>query len=242
MATTQHFDALDALQACEKPFLFEEHGFIMKDGKNGKQEIDSVYIRKDALRRRLTMIDHRWQTMPPELMSIEGNVITMRGSMIFLGTTRTGIGTGIIQTTKYDRTSKSKIPIEGYELDRQIAKTMKTANTDLLPRLCIEWNIGSYLRPVPKTIVTADDFRTWLESKVKEWEHIYTAQRHWAANGKGTLFNAMVKEYGLSWNTVRAQLEPGRVLNSLRDITLTDVQAFARLADLRTALRPVGGL
>lgn len=241
MVQVPQFDPLEALQACEKPFLFEEHGFIMKDVKDG-EEIDSVYIRKDALRRRLTLIDHKWQTLPPELMGIEGNVITMRGTMLFLGSTRTGVGTGIIQTTKYDRVSKSRVPVEGYELDRQIAKTMKTATTDLLPRLCIEWNIGSYLRPLPKNVKTQSAFRFWLEGKVKEWEQLYASQRHWAANGKGTLFNAMVREYGLSWNTVRAQLEPGRVLINLRDISLSDVQAFARLAEIRAELRPVGGL
>lgn len=232
------FDPIEAMKACEKPFSFEEHGFIKK---NNSEIIESVYILKDAIRRRLWSIDAKYQTLPPEMLHIQGNVITMGGTMIFLGASRTSVGTGIIQTTKRDYDNNRTVELEGYELDRQIAKTIKTANTDLIARLALEWNIGSYLRPLPKTVKKEEDFRKFLEGKVQIWEARYAGMGHWAANGKGTLFNALVKEYGLSWNTVRAKLEPGRTLNTLRDITLTDVQAMMRLAEIKAEMSSSGG-
>lgn len=232
------FDPMEAMQACEKPFAFDEHAFIKK---KGTEEIDSVYIAKDALRRRLTLIDPRWSSHQPELIGIHNNVVEKRGSMTFLGVTRSAVGTGIIQATK--TWNNKTVPLEGYELDRQVSKALKTAASDLLPRLCLEWNIGTYLRPFPKdTVKTEAQFRTWLDERLKVWEQRYAGMRHWAANGKGTLFQALVKEYGLSWETVRTQLEPGRTLTGLRDITLTDVQAIARLGELKAQLRPVGGV
>jgi len=222
MATpsTPDIDAL--LRACEKPFSFDEHGIIHK--KDGS--IDSVYLLKDAIRRRMTQIDPHWTTSAAQLMGIQGNVVAMTGALTFLGAQRTAIGTGKITTTK--TVDNKRVELEGYELDREISKAMKGAVSDLLPRLATEWNIGGYLRQLPlKVIKTEAGFKSWLTVQMAAWEARYTT--HWAANGKGALFGSLSKALGLTWDVVKVELEPGRTLSRLSDISLTDVDAFARL-------------
>ena len=216
MATTPTTDITDLLRQCEKPFTFEEHGIIRK--KDGKT-IDNIFILKDAIRRRLTQIDRHWTTSTPQLMGIQGDVVAMTGALTFLGAQRTAIGTGKIQSILYDK------PVEGFALAREVSKAIKSAGSDLLPRLATEWNIGSYLRQIPKTITEDSAFKTWLDGQEKVWEQRY----HWASNGKGALFWHLVKSLGLTWDVVKVELEPGRTLNGLRDISLSDVEAFARL-------------
>lgn len=208
------------MQACEKPFAFDEHGFIRKKDST---DIDSIYILKDAVRRRLMQIDSHWTTGAPELMGIQDDVVVMRGAMTFLGAQRTALGTGKIQSVNYGK------PVEGFALAREVSKAMKTAVSDLLPRLATEWNIGAYLRQMPKTITTDATFKMWLETQVKAWEGRY----HWASNGKGQLFWQLIKAHGLTWEIVKKELEPGRELSGLRDIGLTDIQAFVRLEEIK---------
>lgn len=219
-------DINELLRQCEKPFAFDEHGMIMK--KDGTT-IDSVYLLKDAIRRRMTQIDPHWTTSAPQLMGIQGDVVAMTGSLTFLGAMRSAIGTGKITSSKTFDGKRTEI--EGYELAREISKAMKSAVSDLLPRLATEWNIGGYLRHFPlKTIKTEAGFKSWLGQQMAVWEQRYTT--HWAMNGKGTLFGALIKAHGLTWETVKAELEPGRTLTGLRDISLSDVEAFTRLTVL----------
>jgi hypothetical protein len=152
------FDYDKIMQACEKPFAFEEHGFIKKKDSN---DIDSIYILKDAIRRRLMLIDPHWTTGTPALMGIQGDVVAMTGTLTFLGAQRSAIGTGKIQSTNYGK------PVEGFALAREVSKAIKSAGSDTLPRLATEWNIGSYLRQLPKTITTEATFKAWLENQVK---------------------------------------------------------------------------
>jgi hypothetical protein len=215
-------DITDLLRQCERPFPFEDHGIIFK--KDGTT-IDSVYLLKDAIRRRLSQIDPQWTTSAPQLMGIQGDVVAMTGALTFLGAMRTAIGTGKITSSRVFDSKRTEI--EGYELAREVSKAIKSAVSDLLPRLATEWNIGSYLRQIPKTVKTEAGFKSWLGTQVAAWEQRYTT--HWAMNGKGTLFGALIKAHGLTWDTVKVQLEPGRTLTGLRDISLSDVDAFARL-------------
>lgn len=213
---TSNIDINDLLRQCEKPFAFDEHGIIRK---KDSEAIDSVFILKDAIRRRLTQIDSRWSTGTADLMGIQGDVVIMSGMMTFLGAQRTAVGTGKIQSTNYGK------PVEGFALAREVSKAMKTAASDLLPRLATEWNIGSYLRQLPKSVTTDAEFKAWLVGQERLWETRY----HWASNGKGALFWHLIKTTGLTWDLVKVELEPGRVLSGLRDITLSDVDAFTRL-------------
>lgn len=209
------------MQACEKPFAYEEHGFIKKD----TGDIDSVYILKDAIRRRLMQIDPHWTTSTPQMMGIQNDVVAMTGALTFLGAQRSAIGTGKIQTTRWDKKQNKRVDVEGYDLTREVSKAIKGAGSDLLPRLATEWNVGSYLRQMPRTITTEATFKVWLESQFKSWEQRY----HWASNGKGELFWHLIKAQGLTWDLVKVELEPGRTLSGLRDISLNDVEAFSRL-------------
>jgi hypothetical protein len=224
MANPQ-IDTDKLLQACERPFAYEEHAYIKK---KDSEDIESVYILKDAIRRRLMQIDPHWTTGAPDLMGIQGDVVIMRGVMTFLGAQRTAVGTGKITRTRWDKKQNKRVEIEGYDLAREESKAMKTAVSDLLPRLATEWNIGGYLRQMPRNITTEATFKMWLETQVKAWEGRY----HWASNGKGQLFWQLIKAHGLTWEIVKKELEPGRELSGLRDIGLTDVEAFTRLVGI----------
>jgi hypothetical protein len=227
MPPTKEIDITDSLRQCEKPFAFDEHGIIYKkskpDAKETTPEIDNIFILKDAIRRRLTQTDPHWTTGTQDLMGIQGDVVIMRGALTFLGGQRTAVGTGKIQSTRYGK------PIDGYELAREVSKAMKSASSDLIPRLATEWNIGSYLRQLPKTITTESAFKGWLDGQVKAWEQRY----HWAGNGKGSLFWHLIKAYGLTWEIVQKELEPGRMISGLREISLSDMQAFVRLEEIK---------
>lgn len=221
-------DTNDLLRQCEKPFAFEEHGIIKKKDGN----IDSVYLLKDAVRRRLSQIDPHWTTGTPQLMGIQGDVVAMTGALIFVGAQRTAIGTGKITSTKQQ--DGKRVDVEGYELAREVSKAIKAATSDLLPRLATEWNIGGYLRQMPRTIKSETEFKAWLAGQDRLWEGRY----HWAGNGKGALFWALIKSHGLTWDTVKVTLEPGRILSGLRDINLTDVEAFTRLVAISLEGQP----
>lgn len=165
-------DYLATLQQLEKPFAFEDHGIIRKKD----QTIDNVYLLKEAIRRRMSLIDPQWSTGAPELVGIQGDVVVMRGTLTLLGATRTAMGTGkITRTRQYDN---KRVEIEGYELAREESKAIKAAVSDLLPRLATEWNIGSYLRSMPKTIKTDADLKQWLSNQMDSWRKRYnTPQR-----------------------------------------------------------------
>lgn len=226
MAKQPEIDVTDTLRQCEMPFSFEDHGIIRK--KDGTT-IDNVFILKDAIRRRLTQIDRFWTTGDPDMLGIQNDVVVMRGRLTFLGAQRTAVGTGKINSTKW--ADGKKIEIEGFELAREVSKAVKAGSSDLLPRLATEWNIGSYLRQMPKDIKSDADLKKWLDTQVKAWEQRY----HWASNGKGSLFWHLIKAYGLTWDIVKKELEPGRDINGLRDIGLTDTQAFVRLEEIKRA-------
>jgi hypothetical protein len=138
----------------ERPFKPEEHGFVN----------NNVYILKPALRRRLTQIDPKWRTSDPEIMATAGDVVLMRGCLILEGASRTAVGTGIIISTKKNDKTGEHEPLPPFEYARNLAKAYKTAASDLLPRLCMEYNIGAYLKSMPKTVRDMESLTKWLAS------------------------------------------------------------------------------
>lgn len=129
-----------------KPFELAEHGF-----KSG-----NVYLRKSAIRRRLSKVDMMWAFGPPEFVITHDDVVIYRGSITIGGVTRSGLGSGIIQ-----RLDANKQPVEGYNLARNIAKAHKEAVTDILARAAVEFGIGNYLRDKPASVKEAG-FADWL--------------------------------------------------------------------------------
>lgn len=131
-----------------KPFDLAEHGF-----KNG-----NPYIRKSAIRRRLSKVDLLWTISAPEFVALAGDdVVIYRGSITVHGVTRWGLGSGIIQ-----RTDADKKALEGYGLAKNIAKAHKEAATDILARAAVEFGVGNYLKDKPADIKQAG-FKDWLD-------------------------------------------------------------------------------
>jgi hypothetical protein len=217
------------MHLCEKPFALDEHDFVWKDDKKSN---GTPYIKKDAIRRRLNQLDPHWRSTPPEVQSITGDVVIMRGGLTLLGDTRYAIGTSIIQTERKGKDGKPPTPIVGYDLAREIAKAHKAAQSDLLPRCALEWNICTYLRGGRvKTVINFTALDSYLKQLMTEWD----ARQHWAANGKGEAFKALIKALGISWEmTIKTQLEPGRTLTGLSDITLSFDDAVKVLIALQT--------
>lgn len=116
----------------EMPFEIREHAFIK----------EQVYIQKWAIRQRLTKIDPNWyQTRPIVTMMDEHDLVTATISIVVNGVERFGTGVGII--TRKDSKGND---YSGFALARSIAKAIKSAVSDALPRAALEFNIGWYLR------------------------------------------------------------------------------------------------
>lgn len=209
----------DKQRILEQPFLLEEHGFLQ----------GNPYILKDAIRHRLSKVDPHWTNTKPSLEAITNDVVLMTGGLTLFNDTRYGMGTGLIISAKKDPKTGELHPVEPYQLARETAKAMKTAQSDLLPRCALEFGIGSYLKNKPKDVAQAN-FEGWLKSIM--------AKYHWANNGGGERFKAHAVSLNLSWlDHVAERLEPGRMLERLTDIHLTEQQAIERLNDIVEELR-----
>jgi len=132
----------------QEPFKLNEHGFYLK----------APYILKSAIRERLNRVSPDWQLLPPELVTIEGDVVVMRGGIQIGDVKRYAIGTGVIL-----RADKDGLMFDGAKLAGMVAKAMKQAASDILPRSAIDFGMGQYLKNKPKK-VNEENFAPWLAS------------------------------------------------------------------------------
>lgn len=208
----------DKQRLLEYPFSLEEHGFLQ----------GNPYIRKDAIRQRLTKVDPHWTNTPPQLLAHDGDVITLVGGLTVFNDTRYAIGVGLIISTSKNKATGEITPVEPYQLARETAKAMKTAQSDLLPRCALEFGVGGYLKNKPKDV---------NESNFAGWLRLISAKYHWTNSGGGERFKDHAKSLNLTWVEIVERLEPGRVLTGLTDIHLTEQQAIDRLNQIVGELR-----
>ena len=137
----------------EMPFEIREHAFIK----------EQVYIQKWAIRQRLTKMDPRWyQTRPIVTMMDEHDLVTATISIVVNGVERFGTGIGIIQ-----RKDSKGNDYSGFALARSIAKAIKSAVSDALPRAALEFNIGWYLRLLSaKTIRNEESLKKFIAEEI----------------------------------------------------------------------------
>lgn len=156
-----------------RPFLPEEHGFVGGDNPDS----GNAYILKSALRRRLTEIDKKWRLGTPQLMAVDSDLVVMTGELIVEGASRTGVGTGKILNMKAVR-ENGKVtgyePVAPFELTREKNKAFKSAASDILPRACLEYNIGAYLKEKPKHVTNRAMLTKWLADLTPKTE------QHWS--------------------------------------------------------------
>lgn len=200
----------DKQRILEQPFLLEEHGFLQ----------GNPYILKDAIRQRLAKVDPRWTNSAPRVETIVNDCVVMTGSLTVCDVTRSAVGVGLIISTKKDPKTGEVFPVEPYQLARETAKAMKTAQSDLLPRCALEFGVGAYLKNKPKD-VTQGNFANWLNS--------ISIKMHWSNNGAGERFKDRARSLKLTWADVCNRIEPGRELVVMTDIHLTAEQAMDRL-------------
>lgn len=210
----------------DKPFALDEHGFVQSVG---------FYILKSALHRRLREIDPRYRTTPPEIMLIDDDMVVMRGGLTILGETRYALGTGRIDRTKKDFTTKQEVDLSPAEIVRNKLKAIKSAASDLLPRGGQQFGIGDYMRDIPKESRGKDDFPKWLAHLWADWEKGQQLP-HWALNGGGKRVQTLMTLWELPWKVVAAQIEEGRVISKMSETTLSEVEFIARLVLLKEGL------
>ena len=133
-----------------RPFSAHEHGFV-----NGRP-----YIRKDAIRRRLSFVDPGWQTLPPSVLSMADDTVVLTGALVVSGVVRYDIGTGII--IRHGRDNRAELP--PYEISRNVVRAYKTAASDLIPRCAVQFGVGEYLKNVPRNVVDERSLAEWLRS------------------------------------------------------------------------------
>lgn len=130
----------------KRPFEYKEHGFVDK----------KPYLLKSSISDRLNRMAPGWILLPPELVTVDGDVVVMRGGIQIGDVKRYAIGTGTIL-----RADKNGVVFDGAKLTGMIAKAYKTAARDILPRAALEFGMGEYLKNKPKGI-TEDNFAGWL--------------------------------------------------------------------------------
>lgn len=205
----------------ELPFPLEDHLWLQ----------GNPYIKKDAIRRRLTTIDPHWSITEPRLVAESGDIVIMTATLTVLGSARSNVGTGVIQHAAPDTTTGE---ISVFNEAKLLAKAYKSAASDLLPRCAQQFGVGWYLLNMSKTlkkqVESPDGLRRYLLS--------LSEPLHWSLNGGGQRFMQRVRELResgaehLTGDYVLAHLEPAHALEKLSDTTLTEADAMKRLEEL----------
>jgi hypothetical protein len=214
----------EQIRQLAKPFRFEDH--VYAKGK-------TIYIKKSAIRRRLSQVDPNWSLTEPELIGVVDNIVVVRGGLTVAGVTRYEFGAALISQTK--RNGSQKVDLTPDELLRERLKAIKYAVSDVLPRCAIEFNCGAYLKDMTsdeRNSFVVDDafmpdrFRKWLAG-LEEVE-----QSHWVASDLGKFLAAKIKRLNLPYQHVFDHIEPGRKLTRLSETTLSAAEFDERLAEL----------
>ena len=139
----------------EKPFRVDEHGFLQ-----GKP-----YIKKSAIRRRLSAVDPGWSQAEPAFVTRDGDVVFYSLSLTVRGVTRSNLGSGIVQTSKTNKDTGEITEYTGFELARNVAKAHKQAASDGLPRAAETFNVGAYLKEIPPgvKVSTPEALKAYLD-------------------------------------------------------------------------------
>jgi hypothetical protein len=197
----------------EMPFPLSAHGIV--------PGVNEPYIRKDAIKLRLSAVDPAWTLGRPSFEHESANVVLYVGSLTVRGVTRWGMGAGIIQQLeqRVDKQTGALLDPKPFEIDRMISNAHKKAEVDVLPRAAIEFGVGAYLKRKPKNVKSLETLADFLDGLTP----------HWALNGGGNRINALMKSLGLKWDDVAEQIEPGRTLPRLSETWLTMAQFEERL-------------
>lgn len=221
----------EKLSELAAPFKPEEHSFL--------PNTTTVFIQKRAIRQRLNAVDPGWSISPAQLVRADEDVIVLSAGLTVCGVTRHALGTGTIQIEKKNPNTHKFEPLPVSEITRNKSKAYKSADTDLIPRCAFQFGVGEYLKNIPKkdgkpVVHDMTSLERWLTTLVEPVE-----PPHWALNGGGERFKALAAKLGVKWDMIRTQLEPDKVLEKLSDITLPEVDAIARLVELRPAAKTI---
>jgi hypothetical protein len=209
----------------EAPFRANEHRF---DASN------NLYLDKEAIRRRLSLVDPHWMQSEPHLASETADLVSLSATITLGGATRSALGVAIVNRWKSiddkqpdGSTKKKRIEIDGYDLARAKRLAYKYADADLLPRIAMQFGVGAYLKePAVKAIKTEKQLAEFLAKLPPP------PDAHWSLNGGRQRIGDFMKLVHLEWNAVNALVEPGKTLAGLSDTALSEVQFMARLAEL----------
>lgn len=135
-----------------KPFTLNEHGFV-----NG-----NVYLKKSAIRRRLSLVGP-WSLSQPTLISATERLVVMSASLTLGDESRAGVGTGVVITTSTDKSTGEILPLSDDMIARNTGKAFKTAASDTLPRAARLFGVGDYLKDAGK-IKTESDLKKLLDT------------------------------------------------------------------------------
>lgn len=204
-----------------QPFPPEDHRFVS----------GAPFLPKAAIMQRLSQVDPAWTLSAPTLVHQDDDIVVLSANLTVCGITRPGLGTGVILRTKQDKTTKEIITFEGFELLKSISKAWKTAATDTLARAAVAFGVGGYLRDLPDSA---------KKSKETYLDHFAKLANGWRYNGGRQRLKDLLNQTGLDWPTVAALVEPGRVLSTLADTTLTESELHDRVKLIAATLAAAG--
>lgn len=189
-------------------------------GNNGGKP----YVKPRAIRKRLRMVDPNYRTDIDTHIQVIGDVVTVWGGLSLKGVRHAcskSKNVNCWRKVQVDDKDASKghqyVRVDEYEYARELANAIMKAKTGLLARGAETFDVGDYLKdkssPTPPS----------LASVLKE------QPQHWALNGGGQRFEAMMNQLGLKWADVQSALEPGKTLARLSDTTLDEETASRSL-------------
>jgi hypothetical protein len=145
-----------------EPFRLKEHGLKpQKDGDEG----GNPYLLKTALQKRLYRVAPGWEMSEPKLVTLQGDVVVMSGSLTIEGQTHGALGIGTIR-----HSTNGNAGVEA----QLLSTAFKTASSDILPRCALLFGIGWYLKVIPagwkKRVNTWEGLEAYLTEVRKVWE------------------------------------------------------------------------
>lgn len=149
--------SVEQLNLLKRPFRFAEHTF--------KPPYGFIYVAEAAVTARIEEVDPGWEVRLLNVFTRERTTHALV-SMTIMGTTRDGIGTQVIETTK--------------DGDREANESEKAAATDALRRAARLFGIGRYLLECP-TKVAVDKYGNVTDRNALDRFAMWLAEQQRAA-------------------------------------------------------------
>lgn len=230
-------------QILEAPFPDAETGM------KGKH----IYIKRSAIMRRIRLVDPGYTMKNDTYVQINGDVVTVWGELTIKGVTHhDSCSKNVEAWRKQDNGDYTRV--NEYEYSRELANAIMKAQTGLLHRCASRFGLGVYLleksnppslasvlgeQPKPTNVTPLPTPPPAASEPPPQPQPSRLGQspkkQAWTINGGVPLFEKRMNELGLRFADIATELEPGRTLLAVIDISLPLDETLKRLLGIAEA-------